>query len=111
MHSALEAALHETLDELDLTMPLADALWQLDPAHGPVSRRALAERLRCDPSNVTYLVDRLPPRPPVRRPRAAGGRRTAAVTLTPAGIDARDRLITTIAESRLFLELTDAEQR
>jgi DNA-binding MarR family transcriptional regulator len=111
LHSALEAALHETLDELDLTMPLADALWQLDPAHGPVSRRALAERLRCDPSNVTYLVDRLAQRRLVRRTRATGDRRIAAVTLTPAGIDARDRLITTIAESRLFRELTSTEQR
>jgi DNA-binding MarR family transcriptional regulator len=110
LHTALEAHVHDTLEELNLTVPLADALWQLDPAHGPVSRRALAERLRCDPSNVTYLIDRLERRRLVNRSRA-DDRRVTALALTPAGIEARDRLITTIAESPLFRELTSAEQR
>jgi DNA-binding MarR family transcriptional regulator len=110
LHTALEAHVHDTLEELNLTVPLADALWQLDPAHGPVSRRALAERLRCDPSNVTYLIDRLEQRRLVNRSRA-DDRRVTALALTPAGIEARDRLITTIAESPLFRELTSAEQR
>jgi hypothetical protein len=47
LHAALEGHLHDTLEELDLTLTLADALWQLDPALGPLSRRELAERLRC----------------------------------------------------------------
>jgi len=110
LHTALEAHVHDTLEELNLTVPLADALWQLDPAHGPVSRRALAERLRCDPSNVTYLIDRLQQRRLVNRSRA-DDRRVTALALTPAGIEARDRLITTIAGSPLFRELTSAEQR
>jgi MarR family transcriptional regulator, organic hydroperoxide resistance regulator len=111
LHTALEAQLHETLEELDLTMPLSDVLWQLDPARGPASRRALAERLRCDPSNVTYLVDRLEQRRLVSRARAASDRRVRTLALTPAGIEARNRLIATIAESPMFSELTSAEQR
>jgi DNA-binding MarR family transcriptional regulator len=111
LHAALELQLHDTLDELRLTMPLSDALWQLDPAHGPVSRRVLAERLRCDPSNVTYLVDRLEQRRLVSRTRAGGDRRVSALALTPAGIEARNRLIATLADSPMFGELTHAQQR
>jgi MarR family transcriptional regulator, organic hydroperoxide resistance regulator len=111
LHAAIERHLHDTLVELELTVPLADALWQLDPAFGPLSRRELAERLRCDPSNVTFLVDRLERRRLVSRARAAGDRRVKALKLTPAGIAARSRLIATIAESPLFSELTPAQRR
>jgi MarR family transcriptional regulator, organic hydroperoxide resistance regulator len=111
LHAALERHLHDTLVELELTVPLADALWQLDPALGPLSRRALAERLRCDPSNVTFLVDRLEERGLVSRARAGGDRRVKALALTPAGAEVRSRLIATIAQSSMFSELTRAEQR
>lgn len=111
LHASLEGALHEALIELDLTLPLADALWQLDPALGPVSRRELAERLRCDPSNVTFLVNRLEERRLVRPAHAATDRRVKALALTPAGARARSRLIATIAESTMFTRLTAAQQR
>jgi DNA-binding MarR family transcriptional regulator len=111
LHAALERHLHDTLEELDLTVSLSDALWQLDPALGPLSRRALAERLHCDPSNVTFLVDRLEERRLVSRWRAGTDRRVKALALTPAGVDVRNRLIATIAESSMFSELTNAQQR
>jgi MarR family transcriptional regulator, organic hydroperoxide resistance regulator len=111
LHAALEHHLHDTLVEFELTVSLADALWQLDPALGPLSRRQLAERLRCDPSNVTFLVNRLEERRLVNRTRARGDRRVKALALTPAGIRARNRLITTIAESSMFSGLTSAQQR
>ena len=111
LHTALEAQLHETLAELDLTMPLSDALWQLDPALGPLSRRELAERLHCDPSNVTFLVDRLERRRLVSRARAARDRRVTTLALTPAGIEVRERLLAAVAGSSLFSALTRAQQR
>lgn len=111
LHAALERHLHDTLEELGLTLTLADALWQLDPALGPLSRRELAERLHCDPSNVTFLVNRLEQRRLVSRAPARGDRRVKALTLTPAGIKARNRLIATIAESSMFGRLTLAQQR
>jgi len=111
LHAAVEAQLQETLDELGLTMPLSDALWQLDPALGPLSRRALAERLHCDPSNVTFLADRLEQRRFVRRARADGDRRITVLSLTSAGTDARERLIAALAESSLFSDLTRPQQR
>jgi DNA-binding MarR family transcriptional regulator len=111
LHAALERHLHDTLAEVDLTLALADALWQLDPALGPLSRGELAERLRCDPSNVTFLVDRLEERRLVRRDRAAGDRRVKALALTPAGARVRGRLLATIADSSMFGGLTRTEQR
>ena len=111
LHAALERHLHDTLEELDVTLTLADALWQLDPALGPVSRRELAEPLRCDPSNVTFLVNRLEQRRLVSRAPARGDRRVKALTLTPTGVKARNRLIATIAESSIFRGLTKPQQQ
>ena len=111
LHAALERHLHDTLVELDLTIPLSDAIWQLDPKLGPLSRRELAERLQCDPSNVTFLVDRLESRGRLTRARARSDRRIKALALTPAGIEVRDRLIATIADSSMFTSLTRAQQK
>ena len=111
LHAALERHLHDTLEELDLTFALADALWQLDPALGPLSRRDLAERLRCDPSNVTFVVNRLERRRLVIRARGSRDRRVKALTLTQAGIEVRHRLIATLAQSPMFSKLTNAQRR
>lgn len=110
-HAALERHLHDTLIELDLTLALSDVLWQLDPALGPLSRRDLAERLGCDPSNVTFLIDRLEHRRLVSRAPASSDRRVKLLTLTPAGVRVRDRLIATLAESPMFGGLTNTQQR
>lgn len=110
LHATLERHLHDTLEQLDLTLALADLLWHLDPALGPLSRRELAGRLRCDPSNVTFLVNRLEQRQLVSRAPARGDRRVKALTLTPAGVQVRDRLTATIAESSMFVGLTKQQQ-
>ena len=44
--------------QLNLTEALADVLWHLDTGDTPASMRHLASLLKCDPSNVTFLVDR-----------------------------------------------------
>jgi DNA-binding MarR family transcriptional regulator len=111
LHAALERQLHDTLSELDLTIALADTLWQLDPALGPLSRRQLAERLGCDPSNVTFLVDRLEQRRLVTRARAGTDRRVKAMALTSNGIAVRSRLIGTLADAPMFSRLTATQQR
>jgi DNA-binding MarR family transcriptional regulator len=111
LHAALEGELHQTLIQLDLTLPLADVLWQLDPALGPISRRELAERLGCDPSNVTFLIDRLERRRLVARARSSGDRRVRTLRLTEEGSRTRRRLIETIARSSIFTGLTSGEQR
>ena len=111
LHAALERHLHDTLLELELTIALADVLWQLDPALGALSRRELAERLGCDPSNVTFLIKRLERRHLVRGVRAVGDRRVKALALTPSGVKVRNRLIAAVAESSMFGELTPVQQQ
>ncbi len=108
---ALQQTVAAVLEELNLTEALADALWQLNPPDGPLPRRTLAERLHCDPSNVTFLVDRLEERGLAERVDSPGDRRVKAVALTAAGIAARGRLITATADSPTFARLTRNQQR
>jgi len=108
---ALQHTVAVVLEELNLTEALAEALWQLNPLDGPLPRRTLAERLHCDPSNVTFLVDRLEERGLAERFDSPDDRRVKAVALTADGIAARDRLIATTADSPTFARLTHNQQR
>ncbi len=109
--NALQQTVAGVLDELNLTEPLADALWQLNPADGHLPRRALAERLHCDPSNVTFLVDRLEERGLAERVDNLADRRVKAIALTPTGRAVRDRLIAATADSPVFAQLTRDQQQ
>lgn len=97
--------------ELDLTGALAGALWSFDPDGGPISRRDLAARLRCDPSNVTFLADRLEARGYIERSIDRRDRRYKAMRLTPEGAAARARLLAGFASQSPFARLTAVERR
>ena len=107
----LRAAVTRGLHDLDLTDPLADALWALDPDAGPVSRRVVAERLHCDPSNVTFLADRLAERGLVTRVEDPADRRVRALALTDAGREARARVHAILQEGLHAAGLDQAGQR
>jgi MarR family transcriptional regulator, organic hydroperoxide resistance regulator len=91
------ALIADVLAELDLTTSLANALWQLDPEATAPSMRELAATLRCDPSTVTFLADRLEERKLVNRHVDAGNRRVKTLVLTPKGREARRRLVHAMA--------------
>ena len=91
LHQQLLAEVSSLLADLGLSPALADTLRKLDPDHS-VSRRELADRLHCDPSNVTFLVDRLRERGFVASRTDAHDRRVRALTLTAAGMKARSTL-------------------
>jgi MarR family transcriptional regulator, organic hydroperoxide resistance regulator len=85
------------LAELGLGFAQAHALRMLDPDDAmPMS--ALAERLFCDASNVTGLVDRLEARGLVERRSAEKDRRVKALALTPAGVALRDQVVAVMSE-------------
>jgi len=107
---ALEAQVGVTLRDLDLTEPLAEVLWTLEPEGDPLPRRDLAARLRCDPSNVTFLADRLEARGLIERVVDGRDRRLKAMRLTPAGVATRARLLAGFASGSPFARLTVAEQ-
>jgi len=58
----------------------------------PVSMRAFAEELACDPSNVTGLVDRVERLGLAERVPDPGDRRVRLLMLTPKGRQLRDTL-------------------
>ena len=109
--AAMQQVTGKMLQELGLTEALADALWQLDPAHGPQPRRSLADRLHCDPSNVTFLVDRLEERGLVERVSDPQDRRIKAIGLTEQGVSVRETLVRATALNPIFARLTASEQQ
>lgn len=68
--------------EFDLSPQLAKAFGEL---REPLSMGELAERLFCDASNVTGIVDRLEEKGLVERQPDAGDRRVKRLVLTPEG--------------------------
>ena len=99
------------LAELGLGFAQAHALRMLDPDE-PIAMSALAERLFCDASNVTGLVDRLEARDLVERRSAENDRRVKALTLTPAGVALRDQVLAVMSEPpEAIAALAAADQR
>jgi DNA-binding MarR family transcriptional regulator len=80
------------LDRLGLTPAESRALSSLEPKGGR-SMRSLAEEWLCDPSNATWLVDRLERQGLVTRVVQEGDRRVKSVVLTPKGRKLRRDLI------------------
>ncbi len=99
------------LGELGLGFAQAHALRMLDPEE-PIAMSALAERLFCDASNVTGLVDRLEARGLVERRSSENDRRVKALTLTPAGVALRDQVLAVMSEPpEAIAALPAADQR
>lgn len=111
MDGETNAEIHDVLVELGITHPLADALWQLDPTAAAPSMRQMAARLRCDPSTVTFLADRLEQLGYAARAAAPGDRRTKVLHLTDAGRAARRHLVDAATTRTPVARLTDDEQR
>src|SRR5256885_8465 len=80
------------LDRLGITPAESRALTSLDPDSGR-SMRALADEWACDPSNATWLVDRLERQGMARRVPREGDRRVKEVILTAKGKRIRGELL------------------
>lgn len=74
----------------------------------PMPMRGLAERMGCDPSNITGIVDRLEDKGLVQRNSDSSDRRVKQISATPAGRDAlasfRDELVRTSSITTLSAE-------
>jgi DNA-binding MarR family transcriptional regulator len=96
--------------DLGLDPAGARALLQLDPGR-PLPTRVLAERLCCDPSNVTSFVDRLVESGLLERQVAPGDRRVKTLVMTDRGRQVRAEMARIIATHPPSLHtLTDEEQ-
>jgi DNA-binding MarR family transcriptional regulator len=109
--TAISEDLQEVVHELGLTTSLANLVWALDPEARPVPLRHLAGRLRCDPSNVTLLSDRLEEKGIAeRRPHPDDGR-VRTLVLTPAGEAVRRRLLEHVGRHSPLAALDARQQR
>ena len=78
----------------------------------PVPMRKLACVMRCDPSNVTGLADRLEERGLVERLPDPSDRRVKGLALTPEGARVRDEFVSRLMEPpEEIASLSEADQR
>lgn len=101
---------HAAAAEFELSMPQVWALRHLEPGE-PAPMRGLAERLVCDNSNVTGIVDRLEARGLVARTPAAHDRRVKHLVLTEKGEQVRQELCRRIDAPPEALEQLSAEDQ
>jgi MarR family transcriptional regulator, organic hydroperoxide resistance regulator len=101
----------DVLRELELTIPLANALWKLNPGGPAPTMGEIAENFRCHPSTVTFLADRLQERNLVERVVNPANRRSNTLVLTPRGVEVRRRLVEAMATRSPIARLSTVEQQ
>jgi DNA-binding MarR family transcriptional regulator len=97
--------------ELDLAPAQALALHELEDGV-PMSMRELAARMKCDPSNITGLIDRLEARGLVERRAHPSDRRVKYLALTGEGQQLRERLAVRLYSAPSWVAaLAESDQR
>ncbi|MEU9603205.1 MarR family transcriptional regulator [Streptomyces sp. NPDC048057] len=102
----VQGELKRLLRDLELTDAQADALWRLS-GESEMTARRLADRLHCDASTATAMVDRLEKHGLVRRIPHPTDRRAKLLQLTPEGCALRDRVIRHTVEHSPFARLDE----
>ncbi len=103
--------LRTVCDGLDLTDAQIGLLWRLAREPDGLTSRALADRLGCDASTVTSLVDRLERHGVVVRSPHPRDRRAKLVQLTPTGCELRDRADAWCRDASSVAALPPADRR
>ena len=98
----------ELTEEFDLSGPQLHALYLLGQ---PRSMGELAQRLVCDASNVTGLVDRLETRGLIERRPGPDDRRVRMLVLTTAGEELRSRALERFTEPPTGIAALTAEEQ
>lgn len=97
--------------EFELAPAQLFALKALRPDE-PLPMGELAQKLACDNSNVTGIIDRLEDRGLVERQPAAHDRRVKMLVVTPEGAEVRERIKQRLEQAPESLRgLSAAEQR
>ncbi|WP_078868974.1 MarR family winged helix-turn-helix transcriptional regulator [Streptomyces sp. NRRL B-1347] len=103
----IETHVREHATALGLTAPQAVALRELT---GPMTLRELAQRMSCEPSNATFVSDRLEEQELVERRPHPSDRRAKQLVLTPKGSALRERLMASLSKESPLSPLSDQEQ-
>ncbi|QIJ65837.1 MarR family transcriptional regulator [Streptomyces sp. JB150] len=92
---------------LGLTVAQATALREMT---GPMTMRELADRMSCEPSNATFVIDKLEKQGLVERRAHPTDRRAKHLVLTPEGTALRDRLLDVLTRESPLGTLTPQQQ-
>ncbi|WP_223935095.1 MarR family transcriptional regulator [Arthrobacter sp. StoSoilB5] len=90
LSQGLSDQVRSAVAELDLTTTQAAVLRQLATPH---TQREIANSLQCDPSNITYVVDKLEKAGLVTREQHPSDRRAKILRLTESGLKTRKTMI------------------
>ncbi|MFC4908330.1 MarR family winged helix-turn-helix transcriptional regulator [Actinomadura gamaensis] len=93
---------------LGLTAAQATALREMT---GPMTMRELAERMSCEPSNATFVIDKLEKQGLVERRAHPTDRRAKHLVLTAEGTALRERLLDLLTEDSPLAALGPEQQR
>jgi DNA-binding MarR family transcriptional regulator len=93
---------------LGLTAAQATALREMT---GPMTMRDLAERMSCEPSNATFVVDKLEKQGLIERRPHPTDRRAKHLVLTAEGTALRERLLELLSRDSPLAGLTADQQR
>ena len=93
---------------LGLTAAQATALREMT---GPMTMRELAERMSCEPSNATFVADKLENQGLIERRAHPTDRRARHLVLTGEGATLRERLLELLARDSPLAALTGGQQR
>jgi DNA-binding MarR family transcriptional regulator len=96
--------------DLELSPAQCHVLHLIEPGQS-VPMGHLADRMACDASNVTGLVDRLESRGLLRRRPSDQDRRIRVLQLTPAGLRVRDLLVERMSTPPPILDRLSAGER
>lgn len=99
--------LRERASKLGLTEAQATALRELT---GPMTMGELAERMSCEPSNATFVVDKLENLRLLQRHAHPRDRRAKHLVLTPEGTALRQRLLELLGQDSPLAGLTPRQQ-
>jgi DNA-binding MarR family transcriptional regulator len=93
--------------KLGLTAAQATALRELT---GPMTMSELAERMSCEPSNATFIIDKLEKQQLIERRPHPTDRRARQLVLTPKGSALRDQLLELLTQDSPLAGLSPQEQ-
>jgi DNA-binding MarR family transcriptional regulator len=103
----IEANIRGQAATLGLTASQGTALCELTR---PMTLRELAERMGCEPSNATFVADRLEEQGYLERHPHPDDRRAKQLVLTPKGTELRERLLELLSEDSPLAPLAPEEQ-
>lgn len=106
----LDRHLMDATATVGLPPPVAMALRALEPRR-PRPMSGLAEMLRCDPSNVTGIADRLESQGLAVRQPALHDRRVKELAVTPKGSAVRERFLRELGRVPLRIDTLDPGER